>query len=120
MLSTPIATIWANMTPPQALRALEVAAEHIAESPQTGPRIVEAMQSLRGKVERWRLLYLWEYLQFDAKAEPNRLIGVHQNASAALRGIAHELNLDLLDPVSLAKAVRAAQEASAGTGPADA
>jgi hypothetical protein len=57
-------------------------------------------------VERWRLDYLWEYLQFDAKAEPNRLIGAQQNASAALRGIAHVLKLPLLGPVELAEAVR--------------
>lgn len=93
------------MTPTRALRTLEIAAEHIHEGPQTASDVVEAMRSLGGKVERWRLLYLWEYLQFDAKAEPNRLIGAHQNASAALRGIAHELKLTLLDPVELAKAV---------------
>jgi len=56
---------------------------------------------MRGKVMRWRLLYLWEYLEFDAKAEPNRLIGVHQNLGAALNGIAHELKLSRLDHVRL-------------------
>jgi len=31
------------------------------------------------------------------------LIGAHQNASAALRGIAHELKLELLGPVEVAR-----------------
>jgi hypothetical protein len=51
------------------------------------------------------LLYLWKYLQFDAKSEPNRLIGAHQNASAALRGIAHDLKMEPLNPVELAAMV---------------
>jgi hypothetical protein len=97
------------MTPSQALRVLEIAAEHIRDGPQTGANVVEALQSLRGNVERWRLLYLWEYLQFDAKDEPHRLIGADQNTSAALRGIASELKLTLLDPVQLAKAIREAK-----------
>ena len=99
------------MSPAQALRSLEISAEYINESPQTGAHVVEALRCLRGKVERWRLLYLWDYLQFDAKAEPNRLIGAHQNASAALRGIANELKLELLDPVQLAKAKDDAEQA---------
>ena len=93
------------MTPRQALRELEVAAELISDGPQTGSNVVEAMQGLGRQVERWRLLYLWEYLQFDAKTEPNRLIGAHQNASAALRGIAHDLKMELLSPVELAAMV---------------
>lgn len=94
------------MSPLQALRELEIAAERIQLGPQIGPGVLDALRSLRGSVERWRLLYLWEYLQFDAAAEPNRLIGAHQNASAALRGIAHDLKLELLDPVELAALVR--------------
>ncbi len=89
------------MTPLQALRELEVAAEQIRDGPQTGTIVLNAMRSLRGRVERRRLLYLWEYLQFDAAAGPHRLIGVHQNASAALRGIANKLKLELLGPVEL-------------------
>jgi hypothetical protein len=50
-------------------------------------------------------LYLWQYLQFDALAEPYRLIGVHQNASAALCGIAHEAKLELLGIVELGSLV---------------
>ncbi|WP_298689103.1 hypothetical protein [uncultured Sphingomonas sp.] len=72
------------MLPTQAFRVLEIAAEGIAHGPQTGPDVVAALRALRGKAERWRLLYLWEYLEFDAVAEPNRLIGAHQNLGAAL------------------------------------
>ncbi len=87
-------------------RVLEIAAERIKDEPQTGPAVIEALRQLGGKVERWRLLYLWEYLQFDAAAEPNRLIGAHQNLGAALNGIAHELKIARLDPVALAAAVK--------------
>lgn len=94
------------MTLLQARRTLEVAAEHIPHGPQTGRDVTKALRCLAGHVERWRLLYLWEYLQFDAKAEPNRLIGAQQNASAVLRGVAHDLKADLLDPIELAALVR--------------
>lgn len=94
------------MSPLQALRELEIAAERIHLGPQIGPVVLDALRSLRGPVERWRLLYLWEYLQFDAAAEPHRLIGAHQNASAALRGIAHDLKRELLNSVELAALVR--------------
>jgi hypothetical protein len=67
-----------------------------------GSLVVAALRTLAWHVGRWRLLYLWEYLQFDAKAEPNRPIGAHQNASAALRGISHQLGHQLLGPVELA------------------
>ena len=61
--------------PVHPFRTLEIAAERIASGPQTGPIVVEAPRRLSDRVERWRLLYLREYLQFDATAEPNRLIG---------------------------------------------
>ena len=85
------------MTPLQALRELEVAAELISHRPQTVSNVVDAIRVIASQVERWRLLYLWEYLQFDAKAEPNRLIGAHQNASAALCGIARDLKMEPLN-----------------------
>lgn len=90
----------------QALRELEIAAERIHLEPQIGPVVLDALRSLRGPVERWRLLYLREYLQFDAAAEPHRLIGAHQNASAALREIAHDLKRELLNPIELPALVR--------------
>ena len=93
------------MIPGQALRELQVAAELMPHGPQTGSNVVEAIRGLGRHVERWRSLYRWEYFQFDAKAEPNRLIGAHQNASAALRGIAHDLKMELLSPVELAAQV---------------
>ena len=106
------------MTPVQALRELEVAVELIPHGPQNGSNVVEAIRGLRRQVERWRLLYLWGYLQFDAKAGPNRLIGANQNASAALRGIAHDLKMELLSPVELAALVtsRALQARDADDG----
>lgn len=88
---------------------LELAADRIADAPQTGPEVVAALRFMRGKVTRWRLLYLWEYLEFDAQAEPNRLIGAHQNLGAALNGIAHELKLTRPDPVRL-KELKAAND----------
>ena len=93
-----------------ALRTLELAADRIADGPQTSPEVVEALRQLGGKVVRWRLLYLWEYLQFDAEAEPNRLIGAHQNLGAALNGIARELKMERLGPVALAAARRRVEE----------
>jgi len=91
------------LKPSDALIALELAADRIAQSPQTGPEVVTALRSMHGKVARWRLLYLWEYLEFDAQAASNRLIGAHQNLGAALNGIAHELKLSRPDPVRLAE-----------------
>ncbi len=93
------------MRPVDALRNLEVAAELIPSGPQIGAAVVESLRSLADHVERWRLLYLWEYLQFDGLAEPYRLIGADQNASSALREIAHELKLELLGPVELVSLV---------------
>ena len=90
----------------QAFRTIEIAAERIGERPQTGPDVVKAIRELAQTVERWRLIYLWEYLQFDAAAEPNRLIGAHQNLGAALNGIARELKVERLGPVALAASKR--------------
>lgn len=90
------------MQPLKALRNLEVAAERIRSGPQVSPSEIRALRALSNRVERWRLMYLWEYLQFDAEAEPNRLIGAQQNLSAALRGIAYELKTELLGPSELA------------------
>jgi hypothetical protein len=56
------------------------------------------------------LLYLWEYLQSGAAAEPNRLIGAHQNAWAALRGIAHDLKLELPNTGELAPPVESCSD----------
>lgn len=54
-------------------------------------------------------MYLWEYLQFNVEAEPNRLIGAQQNLSAALRGIDYELKTDLLGPSELAALMAACE-----------
>jgi len=86
-------------------RTIEIAAERIRDGPQTGADVVEAIQELRDCVERWRLLYLWDYLQFDAAAEPHRVIGVQQNLNAALNGIAHLLKIERMDIISLAKLI---------------
>lgn len=87
-------------------RTIEIAAERIKDGPQTGAAVVEAMRKLGDKVERWRLLYLWDYLQFDAAAEPHRVIGVQQNLNAALNGIAHALKIERMDIIDLANLTR--------------
>jgi hypothetical protein len=105
------------LNPIDALITLELAADRIALAPQTGPEVVTALRSMRGKVARWRLLYPWEYLEFDAQAEPNRLIGAHQNLGAALNGTAHELKLNRPDPVDLAR-LKAARDGATKEGQA--
>lgn len=97
------------MEPLKALRHLEIAAERIRSGPQVSSSEVQALRALSDRVERWRLVYLWEYLQFDAEAEPNRLIGAQQNLSAALRGIGYELRTDLLGPSELAALMAAGE-----------
>ena len=92
---------FADPTRTQPFRMLEVAAEQIDDQPQTNRAVIAALRELCGKVERWRLLYLWEYLRFDAAAEPHRLIGAQQNLNAALNGIARELKIERLGPMAL-------------------
>jgi len=78
----------------------------LKEGPQTGQHVRDALNALRGRVQRWKLDWLWEHLQTDVKASHSALIGCNQNTNAALNGIALDLRIDRLDPVELADLLR--------------
>jgi hypothetical protein len=99
-----------NMTPLQALRCLEVAAARIDEGPQTDQSVRDALNTLRGRVTRWKLDWLWDHLQVDVRTAHSALIGASQNANAALNGIALDLKQERLGPVATATAVRASRD----------
>jgi hypothetical protein len=99
------------VTPVEAFRFLEFAANRIDEGPQTGLGVIDAIKALHGKVARWRLLCLWEHLQTRPDQYPGAVLGASQNSNAALNGIATDLKLHRLGPVELAEA---ADRAKAG------
>jgi len=95
------------MSPLDALRTLEIAAERIRHGPQVTQPVRDALNALRGRVERWKLDWLWEHLQTDVRTSSSAIVGASQNLNAALNGISNAIRIERLGPVEMAAAVRA-------------
>jgi hypothetical protein len=75
------------MTLSQAFSVLEIAARCMSERQQTSNKARAGLNTLRGRVTRWKLNELWDRLQTDCASRSGAIVSAFQNFNVALNGV---------------------------------